>query len=386
MTKTFKIIAVSVVATGLAGLIGLGVAQAKSTHNDVQLNQNQIYQGAFIRSGQNVTIDGTVHGDVIVAGQTVTIDGNVTGNVYAAGQTITVHGVIGGNAHLTGGTVELAGNGMVKGSLYTAGGTVKLDHDSVVGAALFALSSNVQADGRVGGQIYAAASTLSINNAVGSDVTAAVSQLNVQAGANITGNLKYYSGNDATIDGAAKIAGSITRQAPKQTSRRAFFTARVGGALFGVLSWFIIGLILLAAMPKRVVKAADDIHKSPWQSFGTGLLFIIATPIAILIGLISVVGLMAAIIAALLYAVILMVSLVFVALWFGRLVLSYKNVSLGHNLIALLIGLVVLALLRLLPILGGVVTFVAFSLGAGTVVRSLWSGLPKSTGAKKSTT
>lgn len=360
-----KITALLVGAVIVLGLLGVGRAVASSNQN-VQLAKGDTYNGLYIRSGDVITIDGMVHGDVIVAGSNVTINGNVTGSVYAAGQNVTVHGNVGGNVHAAASTVSISGK--VTGSVYAAGATVQIERSGSVGDGLVAAGQSVVVNGPVGAQVYAAGSTVNIDSSIGSDVTSATGQLYLNDSAKVAGNLKYYSSNDAKIARADSVAGSINRQTPTKKPATTVFFAHLSGALYKAVAFWLIGLVLLILAPSSTVTIANLISRRPWRSLGWGVAFVILVPIAAIVGLITVVGIPLVILVGLGYIAALMLGSLFTALWFGRLVLGTKDLNLARNLGALAIGLIVLALLQVAPFIGGLVTLVAFLIGVGALV------------------
>lgn len=360
-----KITALLVGAVVVLGLLGVGRAVAGNNQN-VQLAKGDTYNGLYIRSGEVVTIDGTVHGDAIVAGSNVTINGDVTGSVYAAGQNVTVRGTVGGNVHAAGSTVSIAGK--VTGSLYAAGATVQVERDGSIGDGMVAAGQSVVVNGPVGAQVYAAGSTVNIDSSVGSDVTAAAGQVYLNNSAKVAGNLKYYSSNDAKINRADAVAGSINRQAPSKKPATTIFLARLSGALYKAVAFWLVGLVLLILAPSTTVTISSFISRRPWRSLGLGTAFVALVPIVGIIGLITVVGIPLVILAALGYIAALMIGSLFTALWFGRMILGQKDLNLSRNLGALAIGLIVLALLQVAPYIGGLITVVAFLIGVGALV------------------
>ncbi len=347
-------------------LLSVGVAHAQSSRGNVTLSTQDTYSGPFIRAAQTVTIDGTVNGDVIAAALTVTINGTVNGSVYAAAQTITVKGIITGNLHAAAANVNV--DGKITGSTYAVAGNTQTSQDSVVNGSLFTASGTVDINGKINGVVYAAGSTIGVRSLVGGDVTGATNRLTIGSSAVIGGSVKYRSSNDAQIDSGASIHGSVTKVTP-QPNRRAMFGSRATHVLLSILGWFVVGLILLAVAARKVTQVTDTITKKPLQSFGAGLLFLITGPILLIIALVSIVGIPAGIILILLYATIIMLATPLIALWLGRLILSYKDAALPKNLLALLIGLIIIAAVRLVPIVGGLIGFLTVVLGAGALVR-----------------
>jgi hypothetical protein len=61
---------------------------------DVSVPKGETINETLVATGQTVSIDGDVSGDVICAGQNISIAGNVNGDVLCAGQTVDVAGSV----------------------------------------------------------------------------------------------------------------------------------------------------------------------------------------------------------------------------------------------------------------------------------------------------
>lgn len=362
MKQAFVKLAVAI--SSLALLLTGSAALAKGNQN-FRLASDQTYSGAYIHAGNSVTIDGTVNGDVIVVASDVDIKGTVNGSVYAAAQTITIGGTVKGNVHLAGNSVQI--NGSIAGSAFGAASTFKVDSAGSIGANAIVAGSAVKLDGKVGGQVYTAASSVTIGGSIGGDVTAAASNVAVNSGTVINGNLKYRSNSQAQISNDTKITGTITRVEAKKPSRPILISLTFGSFVFGVISSFILGFFLIWLFPRSSVEVAEYIPRHPARSIITGLLILIVVPILLILGLISLIGIPVTIVAGLIFVAILLTGSVFTALWIGRRIVSYKDTRLSSNLGALFVGLVLLGLIRLLPIIGGIISGLVFVVGIGAL-------------------
>ncbi len=113
----------------------------------------------------------------------------------------------------------------------------------------------------------------------------------------------------------------------------------------------------------------DEIRTNGPVSGLLGLAIILLMPVAIVLTGVTLVGLPAAIAGLTVYTLFFFIGKVLTAIAIGMLLIGQmrkgKKVSLGWSLI---LGLLVLALLFKIPILGWLVYLAAWSLGAGAVV------------------
>lgn len=328
----------------------------------------------YIASG-DIVIDGTVNGDVFAVGRSITINGKVNGGVSFAGQTATINGEITNGLRFGGQSIMVNGrigrDLVVGGAQLSVSGTGQIDGDLVFGAG------TVQVDGSIGDSILGAGGKVTLTNNVGGDIILSVDSLTITSSADIQGDIKYTSSNEASIQSGASISGDISHLIPEQTeTAKGIMAGIVGSVVWKILSYvmiFIIGIILILIAKKRITLMQIAIQKSPWQTLGWGALILIATPIAAVIVMITVIGLPLGIISLLLWGIVLYLSQIPVALLLGRLIIRQNREldSTGIMIGALALGLLVLFVLQLIPIIGWIVGLIVIIFGLGTLITSI---------------
>ncbi len=316
-------------------------------------------------AGQIVDIAGTVDGDIFGAGQTVTLSGSTTHDAMLAGSMVNLTGTAGDDLRAAGGTVNISG--AVTDSASLAGGTVTLAGNGRIGRNLGATGGTVLINGAVARNVSVTGGQVTINGRVGGDVVANASKLNIGSGAVIRGNLVYTSSQRATIAPGAKILGTTTYHQMVKKERR-----RAPGALFGLwlislIGAFIVGSLILALSPVASVAAADTARSRPWISILVGFIILVAVPIALVIIAITIIGLPLALILLAAYLIMLYIANILAGFAIGRWIFDRArrpNVSL---FLALLVGLVVLWILTAIPVLGGLIGFIALLIGLGAL-------------------
>ena len=205
---------------------------------------------------------------------------------------------------------------------------------------------------------------------------AQVGTLRLVSGARIDGSLTYTSSQEAVIDPDVAVRGMATRLEAEGAAPEAGPAAQAGQRVLNTLrtlvglSVFGLGMVLL--FPGFSRRATATLTSAPWASLGYGLLLLAGAPVAAL--LLFVIGLMIGgwwiglLLLALLLA-LLPVGVSIVGLLIGQVIMQRAgrpNVALSWSLLA---GLVVMALVSLVPVVGGIVLFAAmlFGLGAGIV-------------------
>ncbi|MFC1901905.1 hypothetical protein ACFLX3_03150 [Chloroflexota bacterium] len=329
-------------------------------------------------AGGDIVINGTVNGDVFAVGRSITINGRVNGGVSFGGQTATINGEITNGLRFGGQSIIVNGrigrDLIVGGAQLSVSSTGQIDGDLVFGAG------TVQVYGSIGDSILGAGSEVILANNIGGDITLNTDSLTIASSADIQGDIKYTSPNEASIQSGARISGDISHLIPagpdKADMSTSIIAGIIGAAVWKFLSYvmiFIIGLILILIAKKRITLMQLAIQKSPWQTLGWGALILIATPIAAVIVMITVIGLPLGIISLLLWGTALYLSQIPVALLLGRLIIRQNREldSTGVMIGALAIGLLVLLVLQLIPIIGWIVGLLVIVFGLGTLITSI---------------
>jgi len=341
----------------------------------VTVPAGEVINKDYFAAGGIVEISGTVNGDVYAFGGQVLVDGTVNGDLIAAGGTVRISGDVSQDVRVGGGQVTI--NGSIGRNLTVGGGNVELTEKAAVHGSVVAGGGNVALAAPIGGSVKAGAGNLTVSNKINGDLEAGVSNLRLTSKAQVGGSLTYYSKQDASIDKEAKIAGAINKKKPLESAKPA--QAKILGIFTGIdlflkvvslVSTLILGLLLLKFFPKYSRDVVYTLRKRPWVSLGIGFAALILTPIIFVILLVTVVGIPLAFILLALYLISLYVVRVFVIFWAGIFLFERlgKKVHEGWAFVA---GLVIYAILTLIPIIGGIVTFfvILFGLGAAVITK-----------------
>jgi cytoskeletal protein CcmA (bactofilin family) len=335
--------------------------------NEVNVAPSESVNDDVYAFGGTINIQGTVSGSVILFGGTTTISGHVSRDVIAVGGTIIVTGQVDGSIRAGGGTITLSSP--VGEDVVVGGGTLNVSSGATIGRDLIVGSGTATVAGPVTRRVLAGAGTLTLQSKVGGDVTGQVDHLQLDAGAQIGGNVDYTSNNEVVKASGASVAGTTTRHAARN--------AGVGGRGAVFLDWlrtligfFALGLLLVLLAPAFSLKTAEILQRSPWASLGIGAAVLVLTPILALI--VFIVGLLIGgwWIGLLLIAVYLLaLGLAFVVsgYFLGRIVSTRLGWSHIHAAWVLLGGLFVLTVVGLIPVLGGLVGLAAVLFGLGTL-------------------
>jgi cytoskeletal protein CcmA (bactofilin family) len=331
-TSRRRALAVALAAVVLLGAVpAVAVAETRSG-GTVVVEEGETVDGDLTASGGTVVVRGTVNGNLQAFAGTVIVDGTVTGDVQAFAGTVRIAGEVGGDVQASGGSVTLAEGATVDGSLQAGAGSV-------------VVAGSVGGNAELGGDTVVLRST-----------------------ADVAGNVRY--DGELTRESGAAVGGSVVEDPSVGGDGGGFEAAGWLFGVYGVLVNLALGAVLLLAFPGFSRGVAGRIADAPLRTGGVGLLALVGVPALLLGLLITVVGIPLALLGALGYAAALWVGYVYGAFAAGSWLLSVADV--GGRWLALVVGVVAVALAGSVPLLGGLVEFAVLLLGLGALTSGLY--------------
>jgi hypothetical protein len=321
-----------------------------------ELRLTEAAPGDAILAGGKIATSGSIRGDEVAAGGELDLGANVDGGLYAAGGRVVLEGKVARNARIGGGKVEVGPSADVQGGLTIGGGRVEVN-------------------GRVAKYLQVAAGEARIDGHVGGDVDVASGELSVGPDAVIEGVLNYYGPQPASVAAGAQIKGGmhyIERKRWAEGGGTGMLRGFGAGAWLWLIGWMIVGSVLLGLWPGFARSVTDIASRRPWMALLTGFVVVVCLPVAAVLLMISLIGIPLALVAICLYLVLLPLGYLASAAAMGDWLLSRMRhggeVVTRQRILMLLGVLLVLFALTRLPVLGGVVTFLAILVGVGGLV------------------
>lgn len=271
-----------------------------------------------------------------------------------------------------------------RGSLVKIGQDVELSADERT-EDIVAIGGNVIVRGRVRGSVTAIGGTIRVLGDVGGDVSAIGGNVTLEAGAVVGGDATSVGG-DVIRDPGATVRGEITSVDWSGNGTGlgevfGFLTLTfLGLNIWGLIAWllvtFVLGWILFSLLPIPLEHQMGAIRQDPMKVLGWGVLaFLLFVPLLVVLAL-TVVGVLLIPVAVLAYAYAGLVGVVAIWLLLGeRLGEQVKWRNLGQ-LGALAIGLIAIGVVRLIPIVGGIVTLLLWLWGFGAVLATRFGRRP----------
>jgi cytoskeletal protein CcmA (bactofilin family) len=371
--RTLKAVAAGLVCLAATVIFfSLGASQQQDQRRatgESVLPAGAVVNGDYFAFGSLAEISGTVNGDVYAFAGQVVVDGQVNGDVLAAGGRIRISGTVAQDVRAAGGHISITGP--IGRNLTVAAGNVELASSATVRGALVAAGGNVEVLSPVGGNSRIAAGTLVISSRVGGHIDAAVGTLRITSGAEVQGDINYWSDREASISDGARIRGKISRRAPPEKPEvwPALLAGWIFLAVISFVSTLILGLLSLRFLPGFHRSTVAILRERPWMSLAIGFVAAVVIPVACILLFAAVLTIPIALILTAAYCILLYWARIFTISRIGEAILRRSAGTGGVS--AFLVGLIVYYLLALIPVFGWlvVVLVMLFGLGAELTAR-----------------
>lgn len=349
---------------GLVLLVPVTAFGAEFRAGDKTLNATETIQDNLYMAGGNLNLMGTVDGDLIVAGGTINILGTVTGDVLAAGGTINISGQVGEDVRAAGGTIMI--NGQVGGEVVLTGGNL-----SVVSGASIAKNAYL-----IGGRA-------TVDGSIGKNLEIRSSEIIMGPTARVVGDFDYYSEKELGTVNGATINGKTTFHL-EQIKKTTYPTHKFPWLAFLTFWWLvkITGTVILAWLifylwPTETKSMITTALSSPGRELIRGFVLFFIIPIAVIICSITLIGLPLAAIGGFFFASLTVftvaVSGLLVAALITRFIFKKKEAELNWWII--LLGILVLAIIKLIPLVGWIIGFLIYLTAFGILTNKIYKKL-----------
>jgi hypothetical protein len=334
INRWFRIGAILLIAMMLVGHVtrnaqamevdnGGRIEAGETVNDDIILSADVVVmdgkvEGMLIAMGNDVTINGTVNGDVFISGANATVTENavINGNLFFGGQALKMNGKLDGSMFVGGSTCVVEAKTSIKRNLYFGGfslttvGGSKIEKDLFVGGYQAVLRGDVGRDVKMGG------AALQLDGKVGRDVIADVGEpgkseentgwmrympffqygmtnpidsgLHIGKDAQIAGKLTYTSPANQDTAVESKPVGGIVYQTPvpgdtNKPREEVKFTVSpfkwildwMVGRLRDLVTLLALGALVLWLLPVLLKKVADQAWDKTLPSALWGLITIV---------------------------------------------------------------------------------------------------------------
>ena len=331
---------------------------------------------SFVYADNETSKDSYKNSDVYLMGDNVIIDYVVDGNLFVLADTVTINSKIGGDAFIMAKTINVGDQAYIFSNLFAMADSI--DIKGVV-YDVYALAQNFTVSN---GYIYRDAklccNTININGTIGRNAFVSCSNINFNTDENdkgiIYGDLTYSTPSELSFDKNI-VNGNVTYKAPKVSPEKsvreivASYISDLGAFLAFVI---IIWLVCLWLAPKFLNDTNKFVGKKTLNVLGTGLLTLIAVPIACIILLLLQLTAGISLLTVAIYILALIVAKSIFTIVANNYLCSKLNINKNTGIFGMLIvsGVIVWVISEL-PYVGGIVSFIISVLGLGVLVSAI---------------
>lgn len=321
--------------------------------------------------------------DIYITGNDVTIDYIVDGNLFVIANNVTINSQIGGDAFICANSVTVEEQGYIFSNLFVASKT--LDIKGVV-CDLYATTDNATISGYVYRDIRASANSLNIFGTIGRNAFVSCSDMKFMQNENsqdnneenistvtsqgkINGNLEYSSVSEISIP-ENSVSGE-TKYTEKKIEAKNIQDYLLSLGTF-VSSVVIIWLLCLWLAPKLLENSNKLLVSKTLPVIGLGILTPIAMTVAfVILLLLGITSGIAFLLLASLFILIGISSSMFITA-INNIICNKLKIQKTIGIFGMLIlSSIVLWLIALIPVVGTLVTFAAVIIGLGIITSNI---------------
>jgi hypothetical protein len=339
----------------------------------VQASTTEPMAENYYAFGDRLDVSVPVEGDVVVAGREVAIREMVWGDVLAAAWRLSFAGQTPDDVRVVGREVRL--DASINGDLAAAGLDVIVGPQTHVTGRTWLTGQTVDVHGSFDRELRIAGGLVRLRGEMREPVTVIAEKLEVLSSARLLAPLRYQSPVPAMIESGATIGGPVAyEQISRDEARQSRSWVRMSSLLFA-MHLLIAGLLLVLCTPHLPSAVVGIMREAPGRSLLAGGALLVTAPVIAAFLLISVIATPLGLVIGAAYLAALFVGIVVTAFYLGELearVLNAERIATrGQRALVLLAGVVTLAILRSVPLLGTLVVFVSTLFGLGAL--AVWA-------------
>lgn len=319
--------------------------------------------------------------DVYITGDEVTIDYVVDGNLFVMAKTVNINSQIGGDAFIIAGKINVGEQGYIFSNLFAL--SQELNISGVV-YDLYTCSKSTTINGYIYRDIKVLSNTLNLNGTVGRNAFVSAQNINFAKGDSseeelvtsgksmIYGDLNYASPNELKIpDGTVTGAVNYTKlDKPEEKTVSNIIQDYIWDLGTFVVTVAIIWLLNLWLAPKFLSKTDYLVSKKILPSLGSGALTTVAIIAAAIILLIVGITAKVALLSVGLLVLLLFIGVPIFTISINQFIC--KKLKIEKNIATfgiLIITSAVIWLTTLIPFVGGLINLVIKLIGLGIIVK-----------------
>ena len=308
-----------------------------------------------------VTIDNDIEGTTFVAGNSININSQINGITFVAGNSISMNNNQ-DYAFIAGRNITL--NEFQAKDAFIAGETIKLENANL--RDLYVAGQTVEIKGNIE-NIHVGAETIIIEGNINGNADLSCENLEIRSTSIINGTLKYPEEANTRISKNSmitKVKKYKDVSINKEKNKTKEIIADITSWITSYLSILLVAIVLMLINKKFYDKVSklDKTGKEIALLTLAGFIALIVIPIASIVVMLGVITIPLSIIILLLYGIFIYLSFIPTAYYIGNSLLKDK---IKNKYLILSISLLGLYILKIIPVIGSLITFLSICFGLG---------------------
>ena len=315
---------------------------------------------------------GTVEGDVTVIGNNVEIAGNVNGDVLSLGGDLYIKGNISGDVRVLGGKVYVEQS--IGGDLVAIGSEIIVAENAKISGELILIGAKVDIQNNVDTKMKVVSGAAYISGVISGQTNVTSEKINIVDGAEVSGELIYFSPTQAVVSEGAKVTGSVNYNQMEslrenglvQHTLVSFFNFWM---LFRFITTLVLTFVLVYMFKIFSQRTALRSVESFWKSLLIGAVSFLFIPVVLVVMLVSLILFPIAVILGMVYVGAFMISTAIAGMALGALIKKTfsKDKSLEVTFQTATLGVIILTMLQFVPVLGDITRFLFILAAFGSI-------------------
>ena len=311
----------------------------------------------------------------------VSLEKKITSTLFAAGNNVDVSSKVDRASFIAGNNLSIsskqdilfaAGNNINVKNIETkdaflAASKISIDNSTI--RDLYAMAENIRIDSNIERNVYLGGNSITINGTINGDCYIASESIRIGKEAQILGTLKYPENSKISISESAIVNQKEpykekTKNVSIKIDAKDMIISWIVSKLISFLTILVTGLVVLF-LGKKIFKKMDKMKLDASTIIKNGLygfIVLVGLPIASIMMLITIVGIPLALMAIAIYIMAIYLSIIATSYYLGTNLLKNK---IKNKYLLLTVSLLILFVIKYIPIIGGLVSFLSLCIGLG---------------------
>lgn len=342
-------------------------------------NVGGVFAGNIFEAGSVASVTDSKAKDIFVAGQDASVkSSSVSGNVFAAGSNVGVQDVYAGADVFIAGQNVTVSSASIEGSIMAAGQSLAIS--DVTSSGIAACGATINVIGSEADEVLLSGEKIVFDSIAYGDVNITGEDITIGENAKIAGKLTVNSSEEPIIRDESAIGtydfNKVESDNQAEAAKKVTIFGRIIKKIASLGYWIPAGIIIALFLALLFGKNLDDAHAlvkdKPAEMIITGLVMWAMLPVVLLVLAITIIGAPLAGIVGIVYLACIFLGLAFAGSSLGRMVLPNL-----HPILASIIGVAVFEIVRIVPLIGGLLGAAADMYLLGYVGMSIYNNFPR---------